>query len=62
MVTVMNLNVRKHCAKNNRFHIKKTNKKGRLRLTFLFYEEITGGQKLNAVSRLIIDRDLHQQV
>ena len=27
-----------------------------------FYEEITGGQKLNAVSRLIIDRDLHQQV
>ncbi|OTR79229.1 hypothetical protein CAT42_14580, partial [Acinetobacter baumannii] len=35
-VTVMNLNVRKHCARNNRFHIKKTNKKGRLRLTFLF--------------------------
>ncbi len=52
MVTVMNLNVRMHCARNNRFHTKKTNKKGRLRLTFLFYEEITDDQKLNAVFRL----------
>lgn len=61
MVTVMNQNVRMHCARNNRFHTKKTNKKGRLRLTFLFYEEITDDQKLNAVFRLLFDQALHLQ-